>query len=157
MHKKRKSEHQMTVCTSNPRIRVYVCKVSFTNELNREELVWIEKLNVNCACSGPESKWLNLTKLIKNRKLNKKIKPIPLPLSLPRQQHSVAQIRPTSGTCGLHVDQMWAGSGPTLCCCQGMLYYSWQLSTRKKNLYSCYFVLKYFLIQKKCCITVMKI
>ncbi|ROL41454.1 Calcium-dependent protein kinase 2 [Anabarilius grahami] len=39
--------------------------------------------------------------------------------SSPRQQHSVAQIRPTSGKCGLHVDQMWAGSGPTLCCCLG--------------------------------------
>ncbi len=61
-------------------------------------MVWIEKLNVNCAPSGPEGKWLNLTNLIKNmteshftlkkklcfakRKCNKKMKPILLPLSL---------------------------------------------------------------------------
>ncbi len=41
-------------------------KMSFTKEPNREEWVRIEKLNVNCAPSGPEGKWLNLTKLIKN-------------------------------------------------------------------------------------------
>lgn len=28
------------------------------------------------------------------------------------------QIRPTSGTCRLHVDRMWPGSGQTLCCYQ---------------------------------------
>ncbi|ROL53168.1 hypothetical protein DPX16_23787 [Anabarilius grahami] len=32
----------------------------------------------------------------------------------PRQQQSVAQIRSTSDTRGLHADQMWAGSWPTL-------------------------------------------
>ncbi len=40
----------------------------------------------------------------------------------PRQQAVSAQIRPTSGPHGFHTGQMWAGSGPKLCCCLGNEY-----------------------------------
>ncbi len=41
----------------------------------------------------------------------------------PRQQPVSAQIRPH----GFHVGQMWAGSGPTLCCCLGYDCFIWRI------------------------------
>ncbi len=39
---------------------------------------------------------------------------------IPRQQAVSAQIRPTSGPHEFHTGQIWAGSGPKLCCCLGI-------------------------------------
>ncbi len=38
---------------------------------------------------------------------------------IPDSKHCWPRSRPTSGPHGFHTGQMWAGSGPKLCCCLG--------------------------------------
>lgn len=58
----------------------------------------------------------------------------------PRRKHRVGPDPATSGTCGIHMFQMWAGCGLTLCCCLGShkLRSSWLISRQSGSFFFFY-------------------